>query len=93
MKILVGVKHVPDTETKIRIAPEGNDIVRDGIKYVLNPYDELAVEQALLLKENCTVTLARRVESAGNSACAVGLAAVLVVTFKVLPLLLPHWLG
>jgi electron transfer flavoprotein beta subunit len=51
MKIGVLVKQVPDTETKIRIAPEGNDIVRDGIKYVLGPYDELAVEQALLVKE------------------------------------------
>jgi len=51
MKIGVLVKQVPDTETKIRIAPEGNDIVRDGIKYVLGPYDELAVEQGLLLKE------------------------------------------
>ena len=51
MKIGVLVKQVPDTETKIRIAPEGNDIVRDGIKYILSPYDELAVEQGLLLKE------------------------------------------
>ncbi len=52
MKIGVLVKQVPATETKIRITPEGNDIVRDGIKYILNPYDELAVEQALLLKES-----------------------------------------
>ena len=51
MKIGVLVKQVPDTETKIRIGPDGADIVRDGIKYVMNPYDELAVEQALLLKE------------------------------------------
>jgi len=51
MKIGVLIKQVPDTETKIRIAPDGNDIVRDGIKYILGPYDELAVEQALLLKE------------------------------------------
>jgi electron transfer flavoprotein beta subunit len=51
MKVGVLVKQVPDTETKIRIAPEGTDIVRDGIKYILSPYDELAVEQGLLLKE------------------------------------------
>ena len=60
MKIGVLIKQVPDTETKIRIAPDGKDIVRDGIKYILGPYDELAVEQALLLKEkvggDCTVT-------------------------------------
>ncbi len=51
MKIGVLVKQVPDTETKIRIAPDGTDIVRDGIKMIMNPYDELAVEQALLIKE------------------------------------------
>lgn len=51
MKIGVLIKQVPDTETKIRIAPEGADIVRDGIKYVMNPYDEIAVELGLQLKE------------------------------------------
>jgi electron transfer flavoprotein beta subunit len=51
MKIGVLVKQVPDTETKIRIGPDGADIVRDGIKMIMNPYDELAVEQALLMKE------------------------------------------
>ena len=47
MKIGVLVKQVPDTETKIRIGPDGADIVREGIKLVMNPYDEFAVEQAL----------------------------------------------
>lgn len=51
MKIGVLIKQVPDTETKIRIAPDETDIVRDGIKFVMNPYDEYAVEQALLVKE------------------------------------------
>jgi electron transfer flavoprotein beta subunit len=51
MKIGVLVKQVPDTETKIRIGPDGTDIVREGIKYVMNPYDELAVEQGLKIKE------------------------------------------
>jgi electron transfer flavoprotein beta subunit len=51
MKIGVLVKQVPDTETKIRIGPDGADIVREGIKYVMNPYDEFAVEQALRIKE------------------------------------------
>ena len=50
MKIGVLIKQVPDTETKIRIGPDKTDIVRDGIKYVMNPYDEYAVEQALLVK-------------------------------------------
>lgn len=51
MKIGVLIKQVPDTETKIRIAADGRDIVRDGVKMIMNPYDELAVEQALLIKE------------------------------------------
>jgi electron transfer flavoprotein beta subunit len=51
VKIGVLIKQVPDTETKIRIGPDGTDIVRDGIKYVMNPYDEYAVEQALKVKE------------------------------------------
>ena len=51
MKIGVLVKQVPDTETKIRLGADAADIVRDGIKYVMNPYDEFAVEQALRIKE------------------------------------------
>jgi electron transfer flavoprotein beta subunit len=51
MKIGVLVKQVPDTETKIRIGGDGTDIVREGIKYVMNPYDEYAVEQALQVRD------------------------------------------
>jgi electron transfer flavoprotein beta subunit len=47
MKIGVLVKQVPDTESKLRIGADNTDIVRDGVKFVLNPYDEYAVEQAL----------------------------------------------
>ena len=47
MDILVCMKQVPDTETKIVINPEGTGIVTDGIKYVMNPFDEFAVEEAL----------------------------------------------
>ncbi len=51
MDILVCMKQVPDTETKIQINPEGSGIVTEGIKYVMNPYDEYAVEEALKIKE------------------------------------------
>ena len=51
MNITVCVKRVPDTETRIRIAGDGRDIERDGVKYVLSPYDEFAVEAALRLAE------------------------------------------
>lgn len=51
MNITVCVKRVPDTETRIRIADDGRDIVADGVKYVLSPYDEFALEAALQLVE------------------------------------------
>ena len=51
MNITVCVKRVPDTATRIRIAPDGRDIEKDGVKCVLSPYDEFAVEAALQLVE------------------------------------------
>lgn len=51
MKIGVLLKQVPDTETKIRIRPDSKGIETDGVKYILNPYDEFAVEEALKAKE------------------------------------------
>lgn len=51
MNITVCVKRVPDTETRIRISEDGRDIVPDGVKYVLSPYDEFAIEAALQLTE------------------------------------------
>ncbi len=51
MKSLVCLKQVPDTETQIKVNPEGTGIVTEGIKYIINPYDEFSVEEALRLKE------------------------------------------
>ena len=51
MNIIVCLKQVPDTETLIKIAPDGQSIVKDDIKWVINPYDEFGVEEALCLKE------------------------------------------
>lgn len=51
MNIIVCLKQVPDTETQIKIAPDGKSIVEDDIKWVMNPYDEYGVEEALKLKE------------------------------------------
>ncbi|MFN8369371.1 MAG: electron transfer flavoprotein subunit beta/FixA family protein [Bacteriovoracaceae bacterium] len=50
MNIFVCVKQVPDTETKVAPSADKNFIETAGIKWVMNPYDEFAVEQALLLK-------------------------------------------
>ena len=51
MNIFVFVKRVPDTEAKIRIVPEKNSIIEEGLNFVLSPYDEYAVEEALRIKE------------------------------------------
>ncbi len=51
MNIAVCVKRVPDTETRIKIDADGKSIDESGVKFVLNPYDEFAVEEALKLKE------------------------------------------
>jgi electron transfer flavoprotein beta subunit len=51
VRIAVCVKRVPDTETRIKIAADGRSIDEGGIKFVLNPYDEYAVEEALRRKE------------------------------------------
>lgn len=47
MNIVVCVKRVPDTETRVRIGSDGRSISSEGVKYVLNPYDEFAIEAAL----------------------------------------------
>jgi len=51
MKIAVCVSHVPDTATKIMIGSNGKTIETSGITYIINPYDEFAVEEALKTKE------------------------------------------
>ncbi len=51
MKILVPVKRVPDPATTIRVLPDGSGIATDNIKWVINPFDEIALEEALRIKE------------------------------------------
>jgi electron transfer flavoprotein beta subunit len=50
VNIFVFVKRVPDTESKIRINHETGTVVEEGLNFVLNPYDEYAVEEALRLR-------------------------------------------
>lgn len=62
MKIFVCVKQVPDTETKITPNGDGTFIETSSIKWIMNPYDEFAVEQALQVKAStpgATVTVVR----------------------------------
>lgn len=51
MKILCTVKRVEDPEQKIKVRPDGSGIVLEGMNYKPNPFDEIAVEEALRLKE------------------------------------------
>ncbi|MHB8352382.1 MAG: electron transfer flavoprotein subunit beta/FixA family protein [Thermoplasmata archaeon] len=59
MQIQVLVKPVPEAESRLRPAPDGTGLDPDGIKWVLGGYDESAVEQALLLKEQAPGTTVR----------------------------------
>lgn len=52
MKIAVCVSHVPDTAAKINIGAGGKNIDPAGVTYVVNPYDEFAIEEALKTKES-----------------------------------------
>jgi len=56
VKIFVTVKRVPDPETVIKIASDGSNIVPDNVKWVINPFDEIAIEEALRVKEKVTGT-------------------------------------
>jgi len=51
MKIAVCIKRVPDSETRVKIAADGKSLDEAGVKFILNPYDEFAVEEALRRKE------------------------------------------
>ena len=51
MKIVVCVNHVPDTATKVNISSDQKTIDQSGVTYVVNPYDEFAIEEALKTKE------------------------------------------
>ena len=51
MKILVPIKRVPDPQTNISVKPDGSGIVTDNVKFVINPFCEIALEEALRIKE------------------------------------------
>lgn len=51
MRVAVCLKRVPDTTTKIVIEPDGKSIDETGVKFIPNPYDEYALEEALKLRE------------------------------------------
>jgi len=50
-RILVGIKRVVDYNVRIRVKPDGSGVVTDGVKMSVNPFDEIALEEALRIKE------------------------------------------
>ncbi len=78
MKIAVCVKQTPDTTTRVQPAEDGVRIVEDGIQWIVNPYDEFAIEEAISLAEAqggevTVVTLGPpRVEKSIREALAMG---------------------
>ena len=51
MKVLVAVKRVVDFNVKVRVKPDGSGVELSNVKMAMNPFDEIAVEEALRLKE------------------------------------------
>jgi electron transfer flavoprotein beta subunit len=88
VKILVPAKRVPDPNSTIKVKPDGSGIVTDGLKWVINPFDEIAIEEGLRIKEKLgggEVVLAAIGSKASSEQLRTGLAmgadrAVLVVT-------------
>jgi electron transfer flavoprotein beta subunit len=50
-RILVAIKRVVDYNVRIRVKPDGSGVMLDGVKLSINPFDQIAVEEALRIKE------------------------------------------
>src|SRR6201997_5216487 len=68
MKVLVPVKRVVDFNVKVRVKPDGSGVDTANVKMSMNPFDEIAVEEAVRLKEAGVATEVVAV-SLGVSAC------------------------
>jgi electron transfer flavoprotein beta subunit len=68
MKILVPIKRVVDYNVKVRVKPDGTGVDTANVKMSMNPFDEIAVEEAVRLKEKGTATEVVAV-SCGTAAC------------------------
>jgi electron transfer flavoprotein beta subunit len=56
MKILVGYKRVVDYNVRIQVKPDGSGVVTDGVKLSANPFDDIALEEALRLRDKGVAT-------------------------------------
>lgn len=87
MHIIVCIKQVPDT-TNIKINPETNTLIREGVECIVNPFDMYAIEEAIRLKERCgakvtAITMGPpQAESALREALALGVDEAVLLTNK-----------
>ncbi len=87
MNIIVCIKQVPDT-TDIKINPENNTLIREGVESIINPFDMYALEEALRIKEahGGTVTVLSmgppQVEGALREALAIGVDNAILISDK-----------
>jgi len=78
MKVLVAVKRVVDFNVKVRVRPDGSGVDTANVKMSMNPFDEIAVEEAVRLKEKGVVTEIV-VVSCGVTACQETLRTALAI--------------
>ena len=87
MRVFVCIKQVPDTETRIKLSADNQQIDTAGIKWIINPYDEFAIEEAIRFKEShaetrvtaITIGPKSRVNNALLTAMAMGVDDSIVV--------------
>jgi electron transfer flavoprotein beta subunit len=78
MKVLVAVKRVVDYNVKVRVKSDGSGVDLAGVKMSMNPFDEIAVEEAMRLKESGAATEVVAV-SCGAAACQETLRTALAI--------------
>src|SRR5207245_11139439 len=57
VRFLICIKQVPDSTTRVKVAPDGTSIVTDGVTWSISPYDEYAIELALEHKDTAPETV------------------------------------
>src|SRR4029077_5939086 len=65
MRFLICIKQVPDSTTRVKIAPDGKAIATDGVTWSISPYDEYAIELALEHKDSAPDTVVSVVSLGG----------------------------
>src|SRR6184192_3512499 len=78
MKVLIPVKRVVDFNVKVRVKPDGSGVDTTNVKMSMNPFDEIAVEEAVRLKEKSIATEIV-VVSCGTAACQETLRTALAI--------------